>query len=634
MHLFKRIGERLDPYLILLLVLSGLALAPLLAPGYFYTAHDGRHSVFYLNMFDASIRDGVLWPRWAMHHIQGYGYPTFIIQSPLGFYVAEIFMLLGAGATLAAKLTWVVAFLGSAWGMYRLTVHWLGTDDDENSGIDRVRLAGLVAGLLYIYIPYHLAGIYVRGALNDTLLLAWYPWVFLAFDRLIAQGGSPGWPRRLGVAILLLACTLLTHTFSLISFSPLLVTFVLFRLGLKWWQSSSEVSSEKNGSSTPLRSLLGSALLALAGGVGALLLYANFLLPLLVEGQSLQQQVYSTGTYDYRNHFVYFGQFFSPFWGFGFSDDPTGVNDGMGFQVGSMAMLMLIVGIYQLWRGDDENDMRWRPIMIYLLVAVVALLLFMTPLSAPLWQAVPTLGIIQFPWRLLSLVILVVSALGGLVTANLLLASHTQVDASGGALLLGLLVIFAGYGYIGAEMQPIEPWREDGRAVAAFEREHPDMIALTEWVDDPFTTSPLTEDYASESYVEEHGQTTSLTRLAIIDGAGEVFSQRSGGSSGGGVVRLDEPGVVRVHLFYFPGWQARMDGEIVEHRVSPPSGTIELDVPAGEHEIDVRMGSTPVRRLGTGVSWAMFVVVLGLIFWPQRRKDEDLPARSEDVANT
>ena len=44
-----------------------------------------------------SRRDGALWPRWAMHHIQGYGYPTFIIQSPLGFYVAEAFMLLGAG---------------------------------------------------------------------------------------------------------------------------------------------------------------------------------------------------------------------------------------------------------------------------------------------------------------------------------------------------------------------------------------------------------------------------------------------------------------------------------------------------------------------------------------------------------
>ena len=244
-----------------------------------------------------------------------------------------------------------------------------GHEDDESSpGIDRARLAGLVAGLLYIYIPYHLAGIYVRGALNDTLLLAWYPWVFLAFDRLIAQGGCLGWPRRLGIAILLLAGTLLTHTFALISFAPLLVTFVLFRLASQLVAGRDRSTHDDNAVHGSLRRC-SDALLALAGGVGALLLYANFLLPLLVEGQSLQQQVYSTGTYDYRNHFVYFGQFFSPFWGFGFSDDPTGVNDGMGFQVGSMAMLLLIVGIYQLWRGDDENDMRWRPIMIYLLVA-------------------------------------------------------------------------------------------------------------------------------------------------------------------------------------------------------------------------------------------------------------------------
>ena len=49
-----------------------------------------------------------------------------------------------------------------------------------------------------------------------------------------------------------------------------------------------------------------------------------------------------TDTYDFRNHFVYFGQFLSPLWGFGFSDDPTGVNDGMSFQLGMMAVIMLM----------------------------------------------------------------------------------------------------------------------------------------------------------------------------------------------------------------------------------------------------------------------------------------------------
>src|SRR5262245_21118319 len=91
--------------MLLLIGLTLLTLAPLYNSDYFFDAHDGRHSVFYLIMFDASLRDGALWPRWAMHHIQGYGYPTFIIQAPMGFYFAEFFVLLGAGYTLAVKLT-------------------------------------------------------------------------------------------------------------------------------------------------------------------------------------------------------------------------------------------------------------------------------------------------------------------------------------------------------------------------------------------------------------------------------------------------------------------------------------------------------------------------------------------------
>ncbi|RIK38896.1 MAG: hypothetical protein DCC55_19660, partial [Chloroflexi bacterium] len=108
----------------MLLVLSSFALLPLLASGYFYSAHDGRHSVFFVTMFDEAIRDGALWPRWAMHHNQGYGYPTFVIQAPLAFYVAEVFVLLGFGITNAVKIAWALGFLAGAWGMYALVRSW------------------------------------------------------------------------------------------------------------------------------------------------------------------------------------------------------------------------------------------------------------------------------------------------------------------------------------------------------------------------------------------------------------------------------------------------------------------------------------------------------------------------------
>ena len=102
---------------------------------------------------------------------------------------------------------------------------------------------------------------------------------------------------------------------------------MLFRLAQVWRQSG-----------LPWRHTL----LAAAGGLGGLLLCSIFCCPLLAEGRYLQQQVYVTDTYDFRNHFVQIGQFFSPFWGFGFSDDPQGANDGMSFQVGVLLLVLAI----------------------------------------------------------------------------------------------------------------------------------------------------------------------------------------------------------------------------------------------------------------------------------------------------
>ncbi len=608
-------AAKVDWYLMLLLGLSLLALTPLAAPGYFYAAHDGRHSVFYLMMFDASLQDGALWPRWAMHHIQGYGYPTFMIQAPLGFYLGEIFVLLGAGFTLAAKLTWVVGFLGSAWGVYRLVLHWLQDAEPaplatvgKRASLDPARLCAVVAGLLYVFIPYHLVDIYVRAALNDTLLLAWFPWVFLAFDRLLTLGGAAGWTRRLAVATLLLAGTLLTHTFALISFAPLLVTFVIFLLFYSLRHSSFRPGP-----------LLGRIILGGFAGGATLLLMAIFLLPLFLEAQRyLDQQVYVTNTYDFRRHFVQIGQYFSPFWGFGYSDDPTGANDGMSFQVGLLPLILSIVALVVPWR---QPRLRW--LAGYLGGALLLLLCLMSPWALPVWEAVSMLSVIQFPWRLLALVALLVSALGGLTLYQLLSQEGAQEGASAsvGLLVIGMVVIMGSAPYLGAELEPVEPWREDGRAVYQFEREHPDMIAYTTWVrEKPFTESPMSADYASPDYTENHGYTTSLTRMAIIRGVGEILQNESRGSSFGGVVRMARPGTVRVHLYYFPGWQVTVDGQPAFYRVASPYGLIELDLPVGEHRVAVRMGWTPVRLIGAGVSGAVLFVVLLLLLWPVRRE--------------
>jgi len=313
------------------------------------------------------------------------------------------------------------------------------------------------------------------------------------------------------------------------------------------------------------------------------------------------------------------GQFFSPFWGFGFSDDPQGANDGMGFQLGALLVILAVAAFFTV-----RSARIGRTLMVYLLAAGAALLFVMTPLARPLWEAIPPLAVIQFPWRLLALAGFVFSALGGLTVANLALADRgldvqAQPQPAGGLVLLALLGVFASWPYLQANLTPVEPWREDGRAIFRFEQEHPDMIAYTQWVTQPFTTTAMTADYAAPDYHEDHGSTTALTRLSIVDGEGQVQSRYSRGSSAGGVVQMQTPGTVQVNVFYFPGWQVTVDGEPVAG-VPSPTGAILVDVAAGEHRIDARFGDTPPRTAGAILSGITLVGALALIFWPKRRE--------------
>ncbi|MBW7883989.1 MAG: hypothetical protein H3C34_15375 [Caldilineaceae bacterium] len=595
-------NRRIDPYLVLLLALTLPALAPLAAPGYFYGAHDGRHSVFYLQMFDASLRDGAWWPRWAMHHNQGLGYPTFLIQAPLGFYLGEIFVLLGVSLTGAAKLSWVVGFVAGAWGMYALVTHWLEhrsltrwTEESPERRLDGVRLAAVTAGLLYVYFPYHLVDIYVRGALNDSLLLGWLPWLFLAYDRQLLNGMMPGWHRRLAVATLVLAGTLLTHTFALLSITPLLVTFILFRL-LQWWRWHG----------LPWRETV----LAAVSGIGALAVSAVVLVPLLAEGRFLQQQVFVSGTYDFHKHFVQVGQFLSPYWGFGFSDDPVGASDTMPLQLGVLLALFGMVSLIVIPRA-----VRARAEMLYLVAAGASVLFVMTPLASFLWEAFPPVAVIQFPWRLLALAGFLFSALGGLTIWNLL-PPLPAPQRAGGLAIMAVLAVFASYPYIQATLQPVEPWREDGRAVYQFEREHPDMLGYTAWVTEPFTTTALSAAYAAPTYEEEHGNAPAEGRLEIVEGSGEVLDTYVGGSSAGGRVAMETAGAVRVNVYYFPGWTVQVDGQAVEPGISEPTGAILVPVSAGTHRIDAAMGTTPARTAGALVSGLSLLGCLILFFMP------------------
>ena len=220
--------------------------------------------------------------------------------------------------------------------------------------------------------------------------------------------------------------------------------------------------------------------------------------------------------------------------------------------------------------------------MAFFVATSLAALAIMTPGAETLWDAVPLLAVLQFPWRLLALTNFTLSVLGGLALWQM---ARTDDGAFSGRhaeralLAIAFLVCWSSYSYSRPEaLQPVEPWREDGRAVMEFEQAHPDMIGTTRWVEERPVTSPLTDQYLGEDFSYD-----ALERLGVLSGEGEVRHNYSPGHAFGGEVMMATRAWCRSGSMSFR--LARRSTGRRPASWSPPYGLM-VGVPAGR-QIDV-----------------------------------------------
>ena len=205
--------SRFDPYILLVVVFSLFTIGPLLQPGYFWDAHDARHSVYFLFEFDRGIQDGILYPRWQPDFAFGYGYPFFNIYGPLATYAGEVFHLLGAGFTDSVKIVFSLAVIASGLAMYGFVKRVFG------------RQAGLVAAVAYMVIPYRLVDMYVRAALAESVAYVFVPLVLWGVWATLHR------PRLANVIGLAFAYAALMFTSPLVA---LLLTLILSSTSPSW----------------------------------------------------------------------------------------------------------------------------------------------------------------------------------------------------------------------------------------------------------------------------------------------------------------------------------------------------------------------------------------------------------------
>jgi hypothetical protein len=619
------LNKKFDIYLWLTLLLSLPVIGPLLQPGYFWGAHDARHSVYFLHQFDQAIRDGVWYPRWSPDFAFGYGYPFFNVYGPLPSYTAEAFLLTGLDIVTAVKIVFGLSAIVSGLTMYLFVRRLLG------------RPAGLIAALTYVYIPYHLFDLYVRADLAESVAFVFVPLVLWGFYEAVAR------PRLSAVlwAGLAYAGLMFTHSLSAFILTAILGLYVAYIILWQFFEAIRYRDDEQARSFTAhVTHLVRSGLPSLAILLLGLGLSAIYLLPALTEARFVRTDQWFGGRFAFGDDFVQLFQLFSPQWGFGASI--PGPDDDTGFQIGLAATALFILSFLTVPRLANSLVRR----TLYFFQGTTLVMAFLTvPLSILVWELLPLAQLVQFPWRLLVVIAPYISIVAGTV---LIQADERQSGFNHqfpfplSVVILSCLILLSSYPYLTAEVR--EPKPTEGpvsqAALYRFQQSSDEMTGQTAWVRYIPNWSTLAEQ------VERGGQITTKVNYAALpaDNSLGVYSMEMDSLHELLWVGTDKEGqVVTFFVPYYPGWQAYLyqdlgphDGNLDEEvgpvtrigpivdrpeiHVTPREGWMVVPIPTGSHFLEIRFEDTPVRVIGRWITIGSLLLLVALFFLPHLRK--------------
>jgi hypothetical protein len=379
-------------YLVVLLLLSLLAWAPLLYPGYFQV-HSGFLPLF--NLADLAATSGKL----AWLPTVGVTPDLLRGEGPLAYWLALLLRPL-AGELGAVKATFALSIIAAGMGVYTWTrrslTDFAGQANDMALQGLLTRRSGLLAAMVAMLWPPLLATVYVRGALAEALFMALLPWALWAVSR-VRSAAPNATPHP----------SPFTDPAARIALSALLVAALFWtQAGLALWAAGLLLVWALWPGATPRSRGLAAG--AVAGGA----LLGGGLFLLLHRGPGLPAPAL-----DVAGHAVYLYQLLSSAWGFGVST--SGWQDGLPLQLGfaalSLALLTLILGFTGRPRPPITDHRTPITSLTFAAVAALLLILLTTTLARPLWRVDLLAATVRYPWQLFALVGPLLALLAGAV---------------------------------------------------------------------------------------------------------------------------------------------------------------------------------------------------------------------------
>ncbi len=257
-------------------------------------------------------------------------------------------------------------------------------------------------------------------------------------------------------------------------------------------------------------------------------------------------------------------------------------HSGIPFRLGLAQLLLASLGLFVTRQRS--------PLWWYWIAWGAVCIFFITPLSIPVWTASSYLQLAQFPWRLLTIVCLALAiATGGIVTSY----DRTWQRIIAVAAIFVVLV----WGNVPQR----NPYTS---SVYADVEVNPAVIAHYETVRSAFGAGWHREflprwavlfDEANTSWPDD---TAPSMQVRLVDVAPTMLTVATESSTAG---------ALRLNQFYFPGWEAQLDGgELLPVEPTTNRGVVTVTVPAGAHTVRFRWAESTVQRV------AEWITILGL----------------------
>jgi hypothetical protein len=537
---------------------------PLLFYGFPFHSSDGvQHAIFY-GYFSSQLWAGEFYPRWLMRMNGGLGAPALFYYPPIPYYLtapgkpffagdSQGWHQLGVSASLALAASGVCAYL------------WLKKINTER--------AALIAAVIYVVMPYHLAtDVYDRGAFAELWTFVWMPLILL-FTEAISRGRKTA---ALGLVISY-ALLIMTHLPTTLMFSAVPICYGCYM-------------------AAPGRRIRVTGIIigAMSLGIG---LSAIYLLPALAMQKYVFMEELKVGFQSYEHWFLPFER--------GWINATSNTIAQIVPQVATLGLFA-----YLLARRNSDSTARKRA-AFWMLVLLISVFM-MASLSSFVWRLITPLHMIQFPFRFNTVLCVATTALVALG-----ISSIKKYSPSASLIRwLALLMIVGWIGYAAVWARNAYAINDPSHAMiykrnARQERVGADVNEFRpRWV-------VSIQEPVLESLLGRIGESADgLTKVNIVEGTGtvEVKSWKPREI----LLQVETPGgaVLDVSQFYFPGWTAyTSNGLCLSVQPSKPGGLLRVAVPAGSHQILLRLNQTLPEYAGwliSAFSASLLLLIVGL----------------------